>query len=79
MTHVLNDEEFQEYLNLKKTVEEQEGWINAVKKNAMRYMEDNQNNVICWHEVSIHGVCDWCPVGHIFPECPLGKRMTYSK
>jgi hypothetical protein len=93
MTHIFSDEEYQEYLNLKNTVKEQEHWINDVKENAKQYMKhakgkiaitdkifNHTEDLICWHEEDeIEGYCNMCPIGWIFPECPFGRTMSYSK
>jgi hypothetical protein len=77
MTHVFSDEEYQEYLTLKNTAEEQKRWIDNIKENARHYIQRKER--VCWHEEKYRGYCDECPLGWIFPECPFGREMSFSK
>jgi hypothetical protein len=81
MTHVFTEEEYQEYLSLKKIVEEQAQWKKDIIKSAIRYVKGGLNEKtgekFCWR--SRDGVCDECPIAHIFQYCPLDIPKRFSK
>jgi hypothetical protein len=83
MTHTITftEKEYQEYVSLKKVVEEQAQWKKDIIESAIRYVkgEFNEKTGEEFCRRSRNGVCDECPIAHIFQYCPLGIPKRFSK
>jgi hypothetical protein len=95
MTHTFTDREYENYLKYLGELDELREWKDNVISGAKRYMESAKESLLitnklsnnitaelaCWHDKSAvyKGYCDWCPLGWIFPKCPLGREKNYSK